>query len=290
MSILKKALRRLTRAYLTYTPVHLGRYPLMEAVQKIAAEPVYETVRTKDRGLMKLRIDDWVQYCLYYNLYEPKYEKSMAALMAGARTVLDIGANIGQYSMLFATKARRVIAFEPVPTLAAQLRENIALNKLGDTVRVVEAAVSDRNSKVAIYVADDSNSGMASLVSSTTNRTIEVEAITIDSFLTANDVDSVDLIKMDIEGAELYALRGMTMLLRDQTPPLVLEMNEKMMGEAGYSYADVLNILQPMGYKPYAMTKSGLGGPLDSIKSVSENFAFLTPAHLARPRIQKVLT
>jgi FkbM family methyltransferase len=261
----------------------------MEAIQKIAGEPEFETVMTRDRGLMKLRLDDWVQYCLYYNLYEPKYKLVMEALMAGSRTILDIGANIGQYSLLFARYGRKVIAFEPIPTLAEQLRENVALNHMEPIVTVVEAAVSDLDGSVTIHVADDTNSGMASLISSTSSKTLTVEAKTIDSFLAESEFKSVDLVKMDIEGAELFALRGMRKLLRDQAPPLVLEMNEKMMREAGYEYSDVLGLLREFDYQPYAITKSGLTGPLDKIVSVSENFAFLTPSHLTRPRIQRML-
>jgi FkbM family methyltransferase len=289
MAVLKKLLRRLGRVYLTYTPVHLGRYPIMEAIQKIASEPVYEIVHTKDRGVMKLRVDDWVQYCLYYNLYEPKYEKSMHALMAGARTILDIGANIGQYSLLFGQNARKVLAFEPMPELAEQLRENVRLNNLEQIITVVEAAVSDIDGEVVIHAAESSNSGMASLISSTSNRSLQVEAVTIDNYVQRNSVGNIDFIKMDIEGAELHALRGMIGLLREQKPPLVLEMNEEMMSKAGYSYSNILDLLRPLGYAPYAMLKAGLQGPLDSINSVSENFAFLTPGHVAKPRVQKIL-
>ncbi|MDP4199619.1 MAG: FkbM family methyltransferase [Bacteroidota bacterium] len=247
---------------------------------------------TKDRGRMILDVDDWTQYTMYYNLYEAKYDKVMLALMKDTNVVLDIGGNVGQHTLWFARYARKVYSFEPLPRLADRIRREIALNHLESKVVLVTKALSDEAKSLVITDPDRGMSGNASTIlgRSPNEKTIAIQAIRLDDFLESEGVKTVDLVNIDIEGAELFALRGMPNLLRNSAPPLVLEMNELMMGLAGYTFEEVQNYLAEFGYRPFQMVKTGLIGPVKKIISDSENFCFLTEKHLAMPKIKSLIS
>jgi FkbM family methyltransferase len=290
-STLKRLLRHGLRNYLTYTPVTVGRFPIMMFFHKFLSEPVIEEVKTKDRGRMIVELDDWTQYTMYYNLYESKYDKVMLALMSDTNVVLDIGGNIGQHALWFAKYAKKVYTFEPLPRLIERLKKHIAINHLEKKITLVTNALSDETKALKITDPGPGMSGIASTVlgRNKNEKTVDIQAVRLDDYLDAEGVISVDLINIDIEGAELFALKGMPKLLQRCAPPLILEMNELMMGLAGYTFDDVQNYLAQFGYQPFQMVKKGLVGPVAKIVSDSENFCFLTPKHLQMEKIKKVL-
>ncbi len=290
-SSIKRLLRHGLRSYLTYTPVKLGRFPLMMFFHKFLSEPVIEEVATKDRGRMILEIDDWTQYTMYYNLYESKYDKIMLALMKDTNVVLDIGGNIGQHTLWFARYAKKVYTFEPLPRLIERLKKHIAMNRLENKVTLVTKALSDEPKTLRITDPEPGMSGIASTIlgRNQNEKTVEIDAIRLDDYLDSEGVKTVDLINIDIEGAELFALKGMPELLKRCSPPLILEMNDLMMGLAGYTFDDVQNYLSQFGYQPYQMLKNGLSGPVPKIISDSENFCFLTAEHLQMQKIKDIV-
>jgi len=273
-SKVKKLLRHGLRAYLTYTPIKLGRFPIMMFFHKFLIEPVTEQVMTKDRGIMITELDDWTQYTMYYNLYESKYDKIMLGLMENTNVVLDIGGNIGQHALWFAKHAKKVYTFEPLPRLIARIRKHIELNHLEKKITLVTTALSDEAKELEITDPEPGMSGIASTIlgRNKNEKTVKIQAMRLDDYLEKEGVDQVDLINIDIEGAELFALKGMPKLLQRSGPPLILEMNDLMMGLAGYSFEDVQSYLAQFGYRPYQMLKQGLAGPVDKIISDSENF------------------
>jgi len=136
--------------------------------------------------------------------------------------VLDIGANVGFYTLLAASKvgpSGRVVAVEPGPDNAALIRASLELNGYSN-VTVAEAAATDRNGSTRLFLAPDygsehSLSGFSySSGSVAEERTIDVRTVVVDDLLDEQLGDvAVDLVKMDIEGAESLALDGMTRLL-----------------------------------------------------------------------------
>ena len=101
----------------------------MMAIHKYISEPITEQVVTKDRGIMVLELDDWIQYTMYYNMYEAKYLKTLTSLLENTNVVLDVGGNIGQHAMLFAQYAKHVYTFEPFPRLVDRLKLEIKLKR-----------------------------------------------------------------------------------------------------------------------------------------------------------------
>lgn len=129
--------------------------------------------------------------------------------------VVDIGANIGYYTLLFARSvgpSGHVYAFEPDPENFALLQKNIVLNGYTN-VTLEQKAVSDRTDTLRLYLAD--NVGDHRAYDSGDHRScIEIPAVALDSYFGAQ---KIDFIKMDIQGFEHTVLRGMQRILSENT-------------------------------------------------------------------------
>ena len=126
---------------------------------------------------------------------------------AGA-TILDVGANVGCYTLLFARwvgDAGHVYAFEPAAASRAGLERHLALNRLSRRVTVRPEAISDQTGSAPFI--DAGTHGDNRLVPVATRETRSVPSLSLDEFCGASGI-SPDVIKIDIEGAELSALRG----------------------------------------------------------------------------------
>lgn len=293
-SFLKSIARKALRTYLTYTPIKKGRYPLMMLVHGWAGEPVTVEVQTKDRGKMKLQLDDLMQYPVYYNLFEAKYDKVMRVLLKDTDVTMDVGGNIGQYAMLFAQYSKKVYTFEPMPKMIERLQYHIRTNHLENKLTLIPKALSNKQDTLKFQLPSAANSGTATTVLGWANNSdeiIEVEAIRLDDLIEQEKLQNrIDLVKMDIEGAELFALQGMSGLLSSNHKPiLILEVNDDMMKLAGYSAEELQTFLSNYGYSAFEITKRGLRGPVDQIASLSENYCFLAPTHLAKPSIASLV-
>jgi len=171
---------------------------------------------------MRLRISDVLQAGLLLDgEWEPKLTRWWAFVAARAQTIVDVGAHCGYYT-LFANKVApqaRVHAFEPHPETYADLLTNIAINGCGDKVRPVLAAVSSRDGFAEFHIRDvePASSSLTPLEAQqgfAFDRSRVVRTVSLDSYRATNGIPVIDLVKMDIEGAELAALRGMRSGLR----------------------------------------------------------------------------
>lgn len=130
------------------------------------------------------------------------------------RTVIDIGANIGDSAILFASKGARVYAFEPVPRCYKGLFENVYINGLQDKVVAFNVGLGNEDKVVEVGISPASLIGFSliqpSHSKSTDNETIRiVEPI---SFMKENGINSCDLLKVDCEGCEVGLLKDSSLL------------------------------------------------------------------------------
>ena len=150
-----------------------------------------------------------------------EYDAFRAATRPGA-TVLDVGANVGAYALLFGQWARpggHVFAFEPAPDAFEGLRRLVAANRLGDVVTPVRAAASDVTGQAALLA--DGFSGANRLVRRPGVRPAMVQTVTIDDFCAREGIVP-SVIKIDVEGAELDVLRGARDTIRNAGDDLAL--------------------------------------------------------------------
>lgn len=120
---------------------------------------------------------------------------------AGSWTVVDCGANVGIFSLLF-NGAARVVAIEPNPSVVGRLRENLALNRMDATV--VQCAVSDHSGSVMMDLGD----GPSILAKVSSDSGERVEAITLDELWERESIGTADLLKVDVEGHWREAMAG----------------------------------------------------------------------------------
>jgi FkbM family methyltransferase len=177
-----------------------------------------------------------------------------AAFRAAARpggVALDVGANVGAYALLFGGWMRpggRVYAFEPSRQAFGGLSAHIALNGLNDVVRPVRAAVSDVEGRAAL--AAEGHHGTSRLASAREEGTETVETVTIDQFCAREQIVPT-LIKIDVEGWELEALRGARDTIARHRGHLALfvEMHPTVWRERGLSAADLQAELDRQGLR-----------------------------------------
>jgi FkbM family methyltransferase len=148
-------------------------------------------------------------------VHEPMETRFVQEHVTHGMTVVDLGANIGYYTLLFAHlvgEQGRVYAFEPDPESFAILQRNVALNGYKNIV-TVNRAVSDRAGTVRLYLSPQNRGDHRIYDSQDRRATVDVGTVTLDEYF-AQQPTRVDLIKMDIQGAEGLALRGMGHLLK----------------------------------------------------------------------------
>jgi FkbM family methyltransferase len=179
-----------------------------------------------------------------------EYEAFRRVVKPGA-TVLDIGANLGAYTVLLAQwvgASGRVHAFEPAPSARAGLTRHLHLNGIRDRVVVHPEAVSDRPGTArfrAVGMQGDNR-----LLGSDTTDGIDVTTTTIDEFCSASAIRP-SFIKLDVEGAELQALRGArsTIASAGGAVGLFVEIHPHLWPAFGYSRADLEAELQHQGLR-----------------------------------------
>lgn len=183
--------------------------------------------------------------------YEPELTRLMIDHVGLGATVLDIGAHVGLHTLMLSRRAGisgRVLAVEPSPATAALLKKHLAWNGC-DNVEIVEAAVGDSEREVAFaYRPDPTDMGACanSLAYDIGGKKTTVRMTTIDRICAGGNPD---LIKMDIEGAELLALRGAKETLIRAAPLLVVSIHPEAMRALGTTPAELVAYLGACGYR-----------------------------------------
>ena len=167
-------------------------------------------------------------------------------------TVIDIGAHIGRYTITSSKqvgKTGKVVAIEADPDNFQLLQRNIALNKLTNVTPLNYAVFSERT-RMKLYEQSASakyNSLMLARAARTKNY-VEVEADTLDSILKLNEVNQVNWIKIDVEGAEFEVLKGSTKTLSSENMSLLIEIHN--IEDPGHHH----NIVDFLKYHNYEIT------------------------------------
>lgn len=192
--------------------------------------------------------------------YEADILVLLERLSSAARTVLDIGANIGWFSVqlgrVLAGRGGELVAFEPLPPTFERLHRNIELNDLRETVTVVNAGLGEERDTACFYLPANSGSVAASrrkLYPSDTHARFECSIQTLDDVVAEMDLKHIDLIKCDVEGAEIFALRGARESLSAHRPVVMLEMLRKWAAVYDYHPNDIIKMMEAADYTCYSV-------------------------------------
>lgn len=203
---------------------------------------------------LQVKVNDVIGRHVYkYGAHDPAMTRFLCQLLRlqPGDVVLDIGANIGWYSLVLSTRAPEgvdIFAFEPHPENLELLRENVRRNAAG-AINVVPCAVSDVPGEQDLYVYDGANTGRHSMLPINQGERIRIKTVTLDSFWEERKLGqrTPRFIKVDIEGYELVALRGGRQVLQ-RCPSILLEYSPAFMQDAGLQPAELLDLMFSLGF------------------------------------------
>lgn len=214
---------------------------------------------------------------LNFDHYEPEYFDMMTRLIDSGMTIMDIGANIGWYSLNFvkAVSGVKVWAFEPVPQTFKQLEKNINLNTL--SIQTFNFGFSDRPGFFDFFVDPDLSTSASSvnITGLADIKPIACKLETLDAFAESHDLKP-DFIKCDVEGAELLVFRGGQKTISQFIPIVCTEMLRKWAARYEYHPNEIIDWFGNWGYNCYYIE----GGVLVQLLQMDEtteatNFIFL---------------
>lgn len=201
----------------------------------------------------------------FFGIYEPNETKVLSRIIQPEDTVIDIGANFGWYTTLFSNlmgEQGEVHSFEPVSQIFYELQRNVKLNGSSNNVFLNQQALGDKVCRIQIHVFSGLPCGHASISLLDRNDYINYECpmTTLDIYLSKRQITNVQLVKCDVEGAEMLVLKGSESLLSSFKAPMwLLEINTETSAYFGYQPCDLLYFLQGKNdYEFYRVAKKGL--------------------------------
>lgn len=252
--------------YCQKSPVKFGKAKLrMFGLRSLG---VTEVLTTSNDGIQFLlhMPEDSSWFSIYYDgNFETGTLEVLKRIVKSDDIILDIGANIGWYT----THISRLIpkghchAFEPVPSIFAKLKKHCEINNVQGNVTLNMLALGDKVGSVELHTFPDLPHGHSS-ISSLGRSTYDVslaEMIPLDMYLTKNSLNKVDIIKIDVEGAEALVLEGAERLLQMSDPPIwVIELNKETSAVFGHTPSDLLKTLTAYGEYDFYRVVAGWGG------------------------------
>jgi FkbM family methyltransferase len=224
-----------------------------------------ETVRCGIGYMMNLDLEDLVQENIFFfGCYEKPLASYLASRLEKDMVFIDIGAHVGQYTLLAATKvgsSGHVYAFEPHPLNFEMLSRNVALNQFRN-VTLYNMAVADQDGKSYLYIntvaSHRKNTGTHSLCRQQNwadYSKVEVNVSQLDHML--RHVERVDVLKIDVEGAELLVLQGGEEIISKFKPIVAFEAEEPSATNFGYRTTATKKFLEQRGYRLFRIPRDG---------------------------------
>lgn len=191
-------------------------------------------------------VDELQRFVYYLGRWEPHVETVISRWLRPGDTFIDIGANIGYFTLLASKLVGpngHVVAIEASAATYQRLRENLDLNRVRN-VRAIQCAVADRETELTLHTAPDINSGLASLIQPRGGQGTErVRGAPLGALLTSDEIQSARLIKIDVEGAEKMVIDGMAPILSQLRADFLVEINPDMVSSRG-----LVHMLQEFGW------------------------------------------
>ena len=210
-----------------------------------------------------------IEPCIYRGEYEPEITQLLLGQLHDNSTFIDIGANIGWFSLHAAHhySSINIHAFEPGAFAYKNIDKNITRNQFKQQIQLNQLVVSDRCGN-EIFSTQQLGHPLNHIIRPDTRSSTEgeeVAAITLDQYVMQNRIKQVELIKCDVEGAEMLVLKGAEKLLKSQQPKLLLEVNPLWTNRFDYQPEQLWVLLKDFGYHYHVIESDGT-------KKCSNNF------------------
>lgn len=225
------------------------------------AKPV-RTIVDYDDGLL-LHVDtssfcEW--YIFFYGAFRPEISKLLNRILRPGHTAIDIGANIGMHSVIMANRVGptgRVVSFEPDPHPFRRLNANLRLNGFTQ-VETHRKALSAKPGKATFFLHDDAigNYANASLHAENIGHqtpSVEIDVLTLDSFVADAGMQRLDVIKLLAQGEEWNILQGGRATIAKFRPFIFFLYEPAFWARQGRSLPDATKFFAELGYTVYAV-------------------------------------
>ena len=213
------------------------------------------------------------------NRWEPETFKIIEKFCSKHHAFIDMGAWIGPTTLFGACIANQVYAVEPDPVAIAALKENMALNKeLAAKITLFEGCISDSTGSMAIGNQTQFGNSETSLLYPNAGRRHTVNSLTFPDFVSRYGIQHCSLVKMDVEGAEIFILPSMIDFLKQSKPTVFISFHRPMYGERGDEFLEIaFDILSGLYNNVYAVE----GRKIQEIRAVKDAFFDLIATELA---------
>jgi FkbM family methyltransferase len=217
---------------------------------------------------------------LNFGAYEPFETQLLKILSVDASTIIDIGANIGWFSLNFAkfNELARIIAFEPLPSAYSYLERNVLANHLQNQIQIEKLALSDKTG-INKFIQPNANSTNSSFINVANSENIvvhEVETTTIDNYFSSHP-SPVELIKCDVEGSEFLVFSGGIRIVEKYKPAIFTEMLRKWSGAFGRHPNELIRLLENLGYECFEVNEATIRRiHFVNEETAATNFIFLS--------------
>ena len=178
-------------------------------------------------------LDSFIDWCIYFigifNEREINLIKDVGKSLKEKNVFLDIGSNTGEFCMTMAQIFPKVIGVEPFIHVYEQSLVNAKINNLSN-IRVFNIALGEKKDKTKIFIPTTNNKGIATIIppEKTTNFIEkEVLMLTADDFLADNNIEKIEIVKLDAQGYEINVLSGMKKILIDFKPIIFFDVHPK---------------------------------------------------------------
>lgn len=224
---------------------------------------------------------DVISGMLAFNgFHERELTKRIAQHAAAGGLLVDVGANMGYFSLLWTglNALNRVVAFEPSPRNLRLFENNVAKNGLQDRITLVPTALADRAGSMSFDVGPTEQTGWGGISDVASKTSITVPVKRLDEELPNAQIA---VLKIDVEGADTKVLFGCEALLkRQQVQTIYFEQNPRKIAAFGIKTEDARNFLQRLGYQCVPIFADG-----------GEWVAFLkgSPEEVTRPPIARII-
>ncbi|MFZ1721705.1 MAG: FkbM family methyltransferase [Microgenomates group bacterium] len=196
-------------------------------------------------------------FVVYANFPEYNEMRFIQNFVKDGDIVLDVGANIGSISILAASRGEkvRVFAFEPTEKIIPLVKENIGVNGFEERIKIYQTAVSHKNGFLQFTIENESE--INHLTSKRHNSSTSVKSLRLDTFVKRTNISRIDLLKIDVEGAEMLVLSGAKKLIqKNQIETIIFEVNENIQ-EFGSSVEEMFTFLRNNNYVLYSFNEKG---------------------------------
>jgi FkbM family methyltransferase len=230
-------------------------------------------------------IRDHVQQKIYFfGVYEPLEMYLFNSCIKKDDIVIDAGANVGIYTLNLLSSVGpngQVHSFEPVPENFKSLSKNLNLSENPKQVILNNNALWNKEETLEFKLAPEHSNNVGSFTTGNVEgalRSFKCSAITLDSYVKNKNLSKVNAIKMDIEGAEKFALQGGLETIKKFRPIVCMEINRSACTKMGYPAEDLIAPFKDLNYKIFFISGNlKNSGWVQDISSITQGNILLIP-------------